>query len=106
MYRQRRWLSGDSGLLLEKHFPKRTYEDLLGLCKMVSLKEIEEQGWSLNPGRYVGVAEDTDEDFDFKERLGDLHEQLELLDADAHKLEERISGGLSRILEQGSRHEE
>jgi type I restriction enzyme M protein len=30
------------------------------------LKEIEEQGWSLNPGRYVGVApgeQVSDEDF-------------------------------------------
>ena len=27
-----------------------------GLCKVATLAEIEAQGWSLNPGRYVGVA--------------------------------------------------
>ena len=32
------------------------YHDVPGLCKVATLKEIEAQGWSLNPGRYVGVA--------------------------------------------------
>lgn len=33
-----------------------------------TLAEIEAQGWSLNPGRYVGVAERQEaEDFDFAE---------------------------------------
>jgi len=32
-----------------------TYADVPGLCKVATLKEIEAQGWSLNPGRYVGV---------------------------------------------------
>ena len=33
-----------------------TYADTPGLCKAATLAEIEAQGWSLNPGRYVGVA--------------------------------------------------
>ena len=32
------------------------YRDVPGLCKAATIKEIEAQGWSLNPGRYVGVA--------------------------------------------------
>ena len=32
------------------------YADVPGLCKVATIKEIEAQGWSLNPGRYVGVA--------------------------------------------------
>ena len=36
-----------------------------GLCKVATLDEIEAQGWSLNPGRYVGVAEREADDFDF-----------------------------------------
>jgi len=50
---------------LDVVFPKG-YQDIAGLCKVASVKEIEEQGWSLNPGRYVGVAqgdEEHDEDF-------------------------------------------
>jgi type I restriction enzyme M protein len=38
------------------------------------LDEIEAQGWSLNPGRYVGVAERKEaEDFDFAARLEELN---------------------------------
>ncbi len=40
--------------------------DVPGLCKAATIKEIEAQSWSLNPGRYVGVApgeEVSDEDF-------------------------------------------
>lgn len=33
-----------------------TYKDIPGLCKSASRDEIAGQGWSLNPGRYVGVA--------------------------------------------------
>ena len=29
------------------------YRDVPGLCKAATLAEIEAQGWSLNPGRYV-----------------------------------------------------
>jgi type I restriction enzyme M protein len=35
------------------------------LCKVSTLYEVREQGYSLNPGRYVGVAEAVEEDFDF-----------------------------------------
>ena len=38
-------------------FPDGSYRDMPGLCKVATLAEIEAQGWSLNPGRYVGVAE-------------------------------------------------
>ena len=38
--------------------PTPTYADVPGLCKVATLAEIEAQGWSLNPGRYVGVAAD------------------------------------------------
>ncbi|MGB9928366.1 MAG: SAM-dependent DNA methyltransferase, partial [Methanosarcina sp.] len=61
---------------------------------------IEGQGWSLNPGRYVGVAEDeVDEDFDFKERLEEMNEELQLLNAEARELEEKISENVSKLLE-------
>jgi len=50
---------------IEQNFPTG-YQDIAGLCKVATIAEIEEQGWSLNPGRYVGVAqgeEEHDEDF-------------------------------------------
>ena len=56
---------------------------MAGLCKVATLAEIEAQGWSLNPGRYVGVAARAEDDFDFKERLEELNEELETLNAEA-----------------------
>src|SRR5712671_455120 len=32
---------------------KLKYADVPGLCRAAKFKEIETQGWSLNPGRYV-----------------------------------------------------
>ena len=65
------------------------------------MAEIEEQGWSLNPGRYVGVAEGEAEDFDFTERLEELNEELETLNGEAHELEERIASNVALLLEPG-----
>jgi len=75
------------------------YRDVPGLCKAATLAEIEAQGWSLNPGRYVGVPERVeDPDFDFAARLTELHEELEVLNAEAHELEERIGENVGEIL--------
>jgi type I restriction enzyme M protein len=80
-------------------FPDDVYRDVPGLCKVATLAEIEAQGWSLNPGRYVGVAERPAEDFDFAERLQELSEELELLNAEARELEERIGENVVQLLE-------
>jgi type I restriction enzyme M protein len=70
------------------------------LCKVATLAEIEAQGWSLNPGRYVGVAEKKAEDFDFAERLEELNEELEVLNVEARELEERIAANVAKLLEE------
>ena len=43
--------------ILQPAIDDQTYTDVPGLCKVATRAEIEAQGWSLNPGRYVGVAE-------------------------------------------------
>lgn len=84
---------------LKESFPEGKYEDLAGLCKVVSRTEIEAQRWSLNPGRYVGVAERAPDDFDFKTRLEELNEQLELLNGEARALESKIAENVAALLE-------
>jgi type I restriction enzyme M protein len=84
---------------LKGTFSKLKYADVPGLCKVATLKEIEAQGWSLNPGRYVGVAEKGDDDFDFAERLEELNEELEVLNSEARELEERIAGNVVTLLQ-------
>lgn len=85
--------------LLKEQFPALEYIDVPGLCKAATLKEIEEQGYSLNPGRYVGVTAREEDDFDFKERLEELNEELELLNKEARELEERIAENVVKLLE-------
>ena len=84
---------------MKENFPKGKYSDVLGLCKVATLAEIEAQGWSLNPGRYVGVAERAPDDFEFAERLEELNEELEALNVEARELEERIAENIATILE-------
>jgi type I restriction enzyme M protein len=77
------------------------YKDIPGLCKAATLAEIEAQGWSLNPGRYVGVAPGEDvSDEDFKEQLETLNQELESLNAQARELEQTIAANVAGILTQ------
>jgi type I restriction enzyme M protein len=85
--------------LMKESFPKGKYADVAGLCKVATLAEIEAQGWSLNPGRYVGVAERAADDFEFTERLEKLNEEMETLNAEARQMEERIAENVASLLE-------
>jgi type I restriction enzyme M protein len=76
------------------------YADVPGLCKAATLAEIEAQGWSLNPGRYVGVAPGEEvSDEDFRTQLQGLNEELEALNAQARELERTIAANVAGILE-------
>lgn len=76
-----------------------TYQDIAGLCKVASKEEIIEQGYSLNPGRYVGVAEgELESDEDFAAKLEALQEELEVLNAEAHELEISIATNVAKVL--------
>jgi type I restriction enzyme M protein len=89
----------DSEVLLATKFPDGRYVDVPGLCKAATLAEIEAQGWSLNPGRYVGAAPgEAMDDVDFRERLEELQEELETLNAEAAQLQARIAQNVAEIL--------
>jgi type I restriction enzyme M protein len=86
--------------LMKKSFTNGKYADVLGLCKLSTLQEIEEQAWSLNPGRYVGVTPGQSvSDEDFKEQFEALNEELETLNAQARELEQTIADNAAAILE-------
>ncbi len=84
---------------LKETFPGGSYADVPGLCKVAMLEEIEAQGWSLNPGRYVGVADREEDDFVFAERLEELNEELEVLNSEAYELQEQIAENVAKLLE-------
>ena len=85
--------------LLKENFPEDQYIDVACLFNVATVDEIKEQGWSFNPGRYVGVAEKEEEDFDFAERLEEFNEELAVLNVEARELEERISENVVKLLE-------
>ena len=84
--------------LFGARFPDRTYADVAGLCRIATTAEIEAQGWSLNPGRYVGsVVEDLDDEV-FEEMLAAAHAELRELAVRAGELEASVDSVLSQLL--------
>ena len=91
---------GAEAKLKEVFGAKPKYADVPGLCRAAPLTEIEAQGWSLNPGRYVGVAPgEAVSDEGFKGQIEALNEELETLNAEARELEEIVARNVAEILE-------
>jgi len=88
-----------SAELMQQHFPTGEYADVLKLCKVATVKEVEAQGWSLNPGRYVGVAVREYGSQSFVEQFAKLNAELATLNLQAHELEQRISRNAVALLE-------
>ncbi len=76
--------------MLDAVLPDGEFSDVAGLCASASLEQIEEQGWSLNPGRYVGVAEQGSDDVEFKHRMEQLSQEFEELSAESLRLTETV----------------
>ena len=81
--RQREWLTSKFGFDGE-------YQDVLGLCKIATLSDIEEKNYSLTPGAYVGVAEQEDDGVDFHERMNEIHSELASHNKEANVLMNEI----------------
>ena len=76
--RQHEWLTEKYG--------EGEYKDVLGLCKIVTIQEIEEKNYSLTMGAYVGVAEAEDDGVNFHERMNEIHVELKRLNNEAKVL--------------------
>jgi len=85
---------------LQQRFPNADYEDVTGLCKLASPEEVEEQDYSLNPGRYVGVVieEDGKTEEEFVEELLAINDELNSLNAEAKKLETAIARNIGLMV--------
>ena len=93
-----RYFHRHAAWLIER-FPEGQLVDVLGLVKLVDKAEIENNDWSLTPGRYVGVApEEVDEDFDFEETMRDLHLELAGLNDEAAELAKAIAKNFEELI--------
>jgi len=76
--RQNEWLT--------EKFGEGEYKDVLGLCKIATIEDIDGKNYSLTPGAYVGVAEVEDDGVDFHERMNEIHAELKRLNDEANVL--------------------
>ncbi len=72
-----------------------------GLCCVATIAEIEAQGWSLNPGRYVGTEVEDLEDEVFDEKLAAAHLELRELAARAAEFGASVDDVLTQLLSGG-----
>ena len=82
---------------LQSRFPKGKYMDVPGLCKVVSREEIAANDFSLTPGRYVGVAQHVDDDFDFEVRMAEIKVELLGLNEESIFLAQKIQDDLNEL---------
>ena len=82
---------------LYEKFGDGVYTDVPGLCKLATIAEIEEKGWSLTPGAYVGVAPVEDDGVDFAERMAEIHRELLSLQAESNDLMDTISQNMKEM---------
>lgn len=87
----------EEGLFAER-FRNGVYADVPGLCRVATIDEIEAQGWSLNPGRYVGTEVEELEDEEFEEKLASSHAELQRIGARARELEDGIDDVLQKLI--------
>ena len=82
---------------LYEKFGEGEYADVPGLCKLADRTEIESKGWSLTPGAYVGVAPIADDGVDFHERMKEIHEELQKLQAESNVLMATITRNMKEL---------
>lgn len=82
---------------LTSKFGDGEYRDVLGLCKIATIQEIEEKNYSLTPGAYVGVAEVEDDGVDFHQRMNEIHTELKQLNDEANVLMNEIQAAWEEL---------
>ena len=96
-YKQVEWL--------QSKFINGKFKDIEGLCKLTDKKDISKNDWSLTPGRYVGVAPKVeDEDFNFEERMKEIHIELDGLNQEAFELAKIIKTNFEELGKIGRAH--
>ena len=76
----------------------KKYQNVKGLCKVTTIEEVKKAGYSLNPGRYVGVTDNGGgDDKNFGEKVKKLHNELKGLTDEAYKLENKVFANLKKL---------
>ena len=87
--------------LLER-WPEGKYRDVIGLCKVAKITGedgIEDNDWSLNAGRYVGVVIEDDgmTESEFRDEMLSLNADFSKLSAEAGELQKEIEKNMVEL---------
>ena len=87
--------------LLER-WPEGKYRDVIGLCKVAKITDedgIEDNDWSLNAGRYVGVVIEDDgmTSEEFRQEMLSLNSEFSKLNAEAVDLQKKIEKNMVEL---------
>lgn len=87
--------------LLER-WPEGKYRDVIGLCKVAKITGedgIEDNDWSLNAGRYVGVVIEDDgmTSVEFRQEMLSLNSEFSKLNAEAVDLQKEIEKNMVEL---------
>ena len=87
--------------LLER-WPEGKYRDVIGLCKVAKITGedgIEDNDWSLNAGRYVGVVIENDgmTSVEFRQEMLSLNHEFSKLNAEAEDLQKEIEKNIVEL---------
>lgn len=86
---------------LQEKFPDAKYTDVVGLCRVADREEyVAENDYSLNAGRYVGVALEDDKltEEEFKEMLSLSKLSFQSLLKESHQLESNIVKNIEELI--------
>ena len=87
---------------LQSRFPEAKYKDIVGLCKMADKTEyVDEQDYSLNAGRYVGVVFEDDliNKEEFNSKFKNLQDNFKILVESGQDLENKIIANSKYLVE-------
>lgn len=73
------------------------YEDVSGFCKSANLEEIKKNGYTLTPGRYVGLTDIEDDGISFEEKMQKLSTELREAFTTGRELEKEIEKNLKEL---------
>ena len=79
-----------SNRMTKATFPENKYRDVAGLCRAVSIEDVEKENWVLNPGNYVGTPDLNRPEPDANTLRG-LNQKLFKLSEETSILAEKIS---------------
>ena len=88
--------------MIDERFHERGYVDIAGMCGVATVGEIEKQGWSLNPGRYVGTAYELIDEGSLVSEIAELTQEFTMLASQSASLSTMVATTLENVSKESS----